>query len=169
MPGERWLQDGHSLNWNQTGRLILWSALVCNMLPACCCPYRMNLCTTVTDSDVARAQNALKAGMIGQLNGTCSLYHSGPATWTIQTAIFVLFILKKFKKWMFLRPQVCRPLSYHASSKRCFHTLHQSKLTTTPSCRHNTNLWRHRQTHPELRTAYSSCRVERPYRCKSIR
>ncbi|XP_027857832.1 cytochrome b-c1 complex subunit 1, mitochondrial isoform X1 [Xiphophorus couchianus] len=30
----------------------------------------MNLCTTVTDSDVVRAQNALKASLIGQLNGT---------------------------------------------------------------------------------------------------
>uniref|UniRef100_A0A8B9LCR6 Cytochrome b-c1 complex subunit 1, mitochondrial n=1 Tax=Astyanax mexicanus TaxID=7994 RepID=A0A8B9LCR6_ASTMX len=30
----------------------------------------MNLCTTVTDSDVARAKNALKASLVGQLNGT---------------------------------------------------------------------------------------------------
>uniref|UniRef100_A0A3Q2CQY4 Mitochondrial-processing peptidase subunit beta n=1 Tax=Cyprinodon variegatus TaxID=28743 RepID=A0A3Q2CQY4_CYPVA len=30
----------------------------------------MNLCTTVTESDVTRAQNALKATLIGQLNGT---------------------------------------------------------------------------------------------------
>ncbi|XP_057702918.1 cytochrome b-c1 complex subunit 1, mitochondrial [Corythoichthys intestinalis] len=30
----------------------------------------MNLCTTVTESDVARGKNALKAGMVGQLNGT---------------------------------------------------------------------------------------------------
>lgn len=31
--------------------------------------YRMNLCTTVTESDVARAKNALKASLVGQLNG----------------------------------------------------------------------------------------------------
>ncbi|GAA6088751.1 cytochrome b-c1 complex subunit 1, mitochondrial [Tachysurus ichikawai] len=30
----------------------------------------MNLCTTVTESDVARAKNALKASLVGQLNGT---------------------------------------------------------------------------------------------------
>jgi len=30
----------------------------------------MNLCTTVTDSDVARGKNALKASLVGQLNGT---------------------------------------------------------------------------------------------------
>ncbi|XP_030632470.1 cytochrome b-c1 complex subunit 1, mitochondrial isoform X2 [Chanos chanos] len=30
----------------------------------------MNLCTTVTDSDVARAKNALRATLVGQLNGT---------------------------------------------------------------------------------------------------
>ncbi|KAI4901461.1 hypothetical protein NFI96_014938 [Prochilodus magdalenae] len=30
----------------------------------------MNLCTTVTDSDVARAKNALRASLVGQLNGT---------------------------------------------------------------------------------------------------
>uniref|UniRef100_A0A1A8NKP8 Mitochondrial-processing peptidase subunit beta n=1 Tax=Nothobranchius pienaari TaxID=704102 RepID=A0A1A8NKP8_9TELE len=30
----------------------------------------MNLCTTVTESDVARGRNALKASLIGQLNGT---------------------------------------------------------------------------------------------------
>lgn len=29
----------------------------------------MNLCTTVTESDVARAKNALKASLVGQLNG----------------------------------------------------------------------------------------------------
>uniref|UniRef100_A0A8C5E7B8 Mitochondrial-processing peptidase subunit beta n=1 Tax=Gouania willdenowi TaxID=441366 RepID=A0A8C5E7B8_GOUWI len=32
--------------------------------------YRMNLCTTVTESDVARGKNALKAALVGQLNGT---------------------------------------------------------------------------------------------------
>ncbi|TVK90526.1 Cytochrome b-c1 complex subunit 1, mitochondrial [Bagarius yarrelli] len=31
---------------------------------------RMNLCTTVTESDVARAKNALKSSLVGQLNGT---------------------------------------------------------------------------------------------------
>lgn len=31
--------------------------------------HRMNLCTTVTESDVARAKNALKASLVGQLNG----------------------------------------------------------------------------------------------------
>lgn len=31
--------------------------------------YRMNLCTTVTESDVSRGKNALKASLIGQLNG----------------------------------------------------------------------------------------------------
>lgn len=31
---------------------------------------RMNLCTTVTESDVARGKNALKASLVGQLNGT---------------------------------------------------------------------------------------------------
>ncbi|KAL2091370.1 hypothetical protein ACEWY4_013633 [Coilia grayii] len=30
----------------------------------------MNLCTTVTESDVARAKNLLKASLVGQLNGT---------------------------------------------------------------------------------------------------
>ncbi|XP_006784879.1 cytochrome b-c1 complex subunit 1, mitochondrial [Neolamprologus brichardi] len=30
----------------------------------------MNLCTTVTESDVARGRNALKASLVGQLNGT---------------------------------------------------------------------------------------------------
>uniref|UniRef100_A0A673AHF0 Cytochrome b-c1 complex subunit 1, mitochondrial n=1 Tax=Sphaeramia orbicularis TaxID=375764 RepID=A0A673AHF0_9TELE len=30
----------------------------------------MNLCTTVTESDVARGKNALKASLVGQLNGT---------------------------------------------------------------------------------------------------
>uniref|UniRef100_A0A8C5E9H4 Cytochrome b-c1 complex subunit 1, mitochondrial n=1 Tax=Gouania willdenowi TaxID=441366 RepID=A0A8C5E9H4_GOUWI len=30
----------------------------------------MNLCTTVTESDVARGKNALKAALVGQLNGT---------------------------------------------------------------------------------------------------
>ncbi|XP_077582941.1 cytochrome b-c1 complex subunit 1, mitochondrial [Stigmatopora nigra] len=30
----------------------------------------MNLCTTVTESDVARGKNAVKASMVGQLNGT---------------------------------------------------------------------------------------------------
>lgn len=30
----------------------------------------MNLCTTVTESDVARGKNALKAAMVGQLDGT---------------------------------------------------------------------------------------------------
>ncbi|XP_064822661.1 cytochrome b-c1 complex subunit 1, mitochondrial-like [Oncorhynchus masou masou] len=30
----------------------------------------MNLCTTVTESDVARAKNALKASLVGQLDGT---------------------------------------------------------------------------------------------------
>ncbi|XP_036387073.1 cytochrome b-c1 complex subunit 1, mitochondrial-like [Megalops cyprinoides] len=30
----------------------------------------MNLCTTVTESDVARAKNVLKASLVGQLNGT---------------------------------------------------------------------------------------------------
>uniref|UniRef100_A0A8C7FMZ8 Mitochondrial-processing peptidase subunit beta n=1 Tax=Oncorhynchus kisutch TaxID=8019 RepID=A0A8C7FMZ8_ONCKI len=30
----------------------------------------MNLCTTVTESDIARAKNALKASLVGQLNGT---------------------------------------------------------------------------------------------------
>uniref|UniRef100_A0A6Q2WSN4 Ubiquinol-cytochrome c reductase core protein 1 n=1 Tax=Esox lucius TaxID=8010 RepID=A0A6Q2WSN4_ESOLU len=30
----------------------------------------MNLCTTVTESDVARAKNALKTSLVGQLNGT---------------------------------------------------------------------------------------------------
>lgn len=29
----------------------------------------MNLCTTVTESDVARGKNALKASLVGQLNG----------------------------------------------------------------------------------------------------
>ncbi|KAA8593442.1 hypothetical protein FQN60_009558 [Etheostoma spectabile] len=33
----------------------------------------MNLCTTVTESDVARGKNALKASLIGQLNGTTPL------------------------------------------------------------------------------------------------
>lgn len=31
--------------------------------------HRMNLCTTVTESDVARGKNALKASLVGQLNG----------------------------------------------------------------------------------------------------
>lgn len=29
----------------------------------------MNLCTTVTESDVARGKNALKASLVAQLNG----------------------------------------------------------------------------------------------------
>lgn len=29
----------------------------------------MNLCTTVTESDVTRGKNALKASLVGQLNG----------------------------------------------------------------------------------------------------
>ncbi|KAI1892818.1 hypothetical protein AGOR_G00137430 [Albula goreensis] len=33
----------------------------------------MNLCTTVTDSDVARAKNLLKANLVGQLDGTTPL------------------------------------------------------------------------------------------------
>ena len=33
-------------------------------------PCRMNLCTTVTESDVARGKIALKASLVGQLNGT---------------------------------------------------------------------------------------------------
>lgn len=36
--------------------------------------YRMNLCTTVTESDVARAKNALKASLVGQLNGNKHSY-----------------------------------------------------------------------------------------------
>lgn len=32
-------------------------------------PERMNVCTTVTESDVARGKNALKASLVGQLNG----------------------------------------------------------------------------------------------------
>lgn len=35
----------------------------------CLAPCRMNLCTTVTESDVARGKNALKASLVGQLNG----------------------------------------------------------------------------------------------------
>lgn len=34
----------------------------------------MNLCTTVTESDVARGKNALKASLVGQLNGTRDVY-----------------------------------------------------------------------------------------------
>lgn len=39
---------------------------------------RMNLCTTVTESDVARGKNALKASLVGQLNGT-------PCVWLVHT------------------------------------------------------------------------------------
>lgn len=35
----------------------------------------MNLCTTVTESDVARGKNALKASLIGQLNGMKRAHH----------------------------------------------------------------------------------------------
>lgn len=37
--------------------------------PVISAPGRMNLCTTVTESDVARGKNALKTSLIGQLNG----------------------------------------------------------------------------------------------------
>lgn len=36
----------------------------------------MNLCTTVTESDVARGKNALKASLVGQLNGTREVGHA---------------------------------------------------------------------------------------------
>lgn len=38
----------------------------------------MNLCTTVTESDVARGKNALKASLVGQLNGTTDVLHTSP-------------------------------------------------------------------------------------------
>jgi hypothetical protein len=31
--------------------------------------FRMNMCTTVTDSDVARGKKSLKASLVAQLNG----------------------------------------------------------------------------------------------------
>lgn len=34
----------------------------------------MNLCTTVTESDVARGKNALKASLVAQLNGKRDVY-----------------------------------------------------------------------------------------------
>ncbi|CAB1314791.1 unnamed protein product [Coregonus sp. 'balchen'] len=34
----------------------------------------MNMCTTVTESDIARAKNVLKASLVGQLNGKISTY-----------------------------------------------------------------------------------------------
>jgi len=44
----------------------------------------MNLCTTVTESDVARAKNALKASLVGQLNGN-KLKHTHHYPYTIYT------------------------------------------------------------------------------------
>ena len=36
----------------------------------------MNLCTTATESDVARGKQALKASLVGQLNGTLHVYRT---------------------------------------------------------------------------------------------
>lgn len=38
-------------------------------------PGRMNLCTTVTESDIARGKNALKASLVAQLNGVKCIPH----------------------------------------------------------------------------------------------
>lgn len=45
-------------------------------------PLRMNLCTTVTESDVARGKNALKASLVGQLNGTSHVRYTLTQTHT---------------------------------------------------------------------------------------
>lgn len=58
--------------------------------------YRMNLCTTVTESDVARAKNALKASLVGQLNGN---KHSHSYTQSIHSLFLhqnlVIVLVKK--------------------------------------------------------------------------
>ncbi len=60
--------------------------------------YRMNLCTTVTESDVARAKNALKASLVGQLNGNT---HSYSYTQSIHSLSLhhnvVIVLVKKIK------------------------------------------------------------------------
>lgn len=61
----------------------------------------MNLCTTVTESDVARGKNALKASLIGQLNGmkrTCHVLNFahtqlfGFLTWLVVLQEQLLFV-----------------------------------------------------------------------------
>lgn len=98
------------------------------LFPPLSAPCRMNLCTTVTESDVARGKMALKASLVGQLNGTQHVCHSFTQTHT--------------------------------------KTPPNHKSHTCLSLRNNTNLRRHRPTHPELRAAYSSGRVGCSDRCE---
>lgn len=97
---------------------------------------RMNLCTTVTESDIARGKNALKASLVAQLNGA------------------------KGNPWFLFCFCLCFLLCHTHISLSC------SSCCPFIGCprRNDSHLRRHRQARPQLRPSYPVGWVGRSHR-----